>query len=107
VSVHVTEAEGELLEVLWRDGPLPPARLIAEVMAVRPWQRATVKTLLARLRHKMAIATERRDGVLRYRALVDRSAFVEREVQALIDRLFGGDAAKLETFLRDRADRQS
>ena len=103
MSVHVTEAEGELLAVLWRSGPLPPARLISEVMAVRPWQRATIKTLLARLRHKAAIASERSGGVLRYRALVDRSAFVESEVQALIDRLFGGDAVALERFLRDRA----
>jgi predicted transcriptional regulator len=39
---------------------------------------------------------------LRYRALIDRSAFVESEVQALIDRLFGGDAAALAAFLAAR-----
>ena len=36
---RVTEAESALMEALWRLGPLPPARLIDEVKAVRPWGR--------------------------------------------------------------------
>jgi predicted transcriptional regulator len=102
VSVHVTEAEAELLEALWRAGPLPPARLIAEVMAARPWRRATIKTLLARLKHKDAIRAEREGGVLRYRATIDRTAFVESEVRALVDRLFAGDPSALARFLAER-----
>jgi BlaI family transcriptional regulator, penicillinase repressor len=101
-AIHVTEAEGELLEALWRHGPLSPARLIDEVRAVRAWERATIKTLLARLKLKQAVVSERPDGVLRYRALIDRPTFVEGEVRALIDRLFGGDAGALAAFLADR-----
>ena len=101
-AIHVTEAEGELLEVLWLHGPISPARLIDEVKAVRAWERATIKTLLARLKLKQAVASERMDGVLRYRALVERPAFVESEVRALVDRLFGGDAKALAVFLSER-----
>jgi predicted transcriptional regulator len=101
-AVHVTEAEGELLEALWRCGPLPPAALVAEVQKARSWGRATIKTLLARLMHKRVVLSQRDDGALRYHAMVAREAFVESEVQALADRLFGGDFAKLAAFAAER-----
>ena len=101
-AIHITEAESVILEVLWRLGPLPPVKLIAEVKAVHPWGGATIKTLLGRLMHKKAVKSVREDGVLRYRVLIERSAYVESEVGALIDRLFGGDAALLIARLNQR-----
>ncbi|HEX3920014.1 MAG TPA: BlaI/MecI/CopY family transcriptional regulator [Caulobacteraceae bacterium] len=101
-AVHVTEAEGELLEALWRCGPLSPGALVAEVQKARSWGRATIKTLLARLMHKRVVLSQRDDGTLRYHAMVEREAFVEAEVQALADRLFGGDFAKLAAFAAER-----
>ncbi len=103
-AVHVTQAEGELLEALWRCGPLAPAALIAEVQQRRPWGRATVKTLLARLMHKRIVRAERSDAGLRYRPLIERTAFVEGEVRALADRLFDGDLAALGAFVAARRD---
>jgi predicted transcriptional regulator len=101
-ALHVTDAESAVLEALWRCGPLPPMRLIAEVKARRGWGEATIKTLLGRLMHKKAVRSERRDGVLRYHALVGRSAYAEREVGALIDRAFDGDAAAFLAFVNQR-----
>jgi predicted transcriptional regulator len=101
-AVHVTEAEGVLLEALWRCGPLTPAELVAEAQAARPWGRATIKTLLARLMHKRVVGSERADGVVRYQPTVTRETFVDSEVQALADRLFGGDFAKLAAFAAER-----
>lgn len=92
--IHVTEAEAVLLEVLWRLGPLPPARLIAEVKAARPWRDTTIKTLLGRLRRKRLVWAEP-EGGLTYRPAIDRSAFVESEVRSLAERLFAGDLEAL------------
>lgn len=100
--IHITEAECEVMEVLWRLGPLPPALLIAEVRAARPWAETTIKTLMSRLSEKKAVRSERVDGRLQYRALVDRAAFVESEVNALLDRLFGGDPSALVALLVSR-----
>jgi BlaI family penicillinase repressor len=104
-DVHITDAEGVVLEALWRCGALPPARLIAEVKAARPWGDATIKTLLGRLMHKKAVRSERSEGVLRYRALIERDVYVENEVRALVARLFGGDVAKLAAFVAEHMDR--
>ena len=101
-AFHVTEAESVILEALWRYGPLPPARLIAEVKASRPWGEATIKTLLARLKHKRVVRSAREEGVLRYHPMIERSAYVEHEVARLVDHLFGGDAAALTGFLERR-----
>ena len=100
--LHVTEAESVLLGALWRLGPLTPARLMQEVKAVQPWADTTIKTLLARLARKKAVAAERAQGVVRYRALVAREAYVEAEVGALAERLFDGDEAALLAWLRGR-----
>jgi len=101
--IHITEAESEVLAALWREGPLTPPRLIAAVQARRDWGGATVKTLLGRLMQKKAIRSERDDGRLQYRPLVSRDAYVEAEVQALVDRLFEGDRAKLGALLAQKS----
>ena len=103
-AIHVTEAESAILETLWRCGPLPPVRLIAEVKARRAWGEATIKTLLGRLMQKQAVRSLREEGVLRYHPLIAREAYVEHEVRLLVGRLFGGDAAALAAFLAEHPD---
>ena len=103
--IAVTEAECELLQALWRNGPLSPASLFADVQARRPWRRPTIKTLLARLMHKGAVRAERVEGRIVYRPAFDRTAYVAAEVDALVARLFDGDSASLERFLREKKRR--
>jgi BlaI family penicillinase repressor len=103
--MHVTPAESEVLAALWRRGPLSWADLIDEVKAAQAWGDATIKTLLGRLMRKGAIRSEKIDGRQRYRPLIDRKAWVDNEIQALADRLFGGDVAALAFHLADRGDR--
>jgi predicted transcriptional regulator len=102
--IHVTEAESAVLDALWRCGPLPPTRLMAEVRASRAWGEATIKTLLGRLMQKKAVRSVREDGLLRYHPLIPRSAYVQGEVRALVDRLFDGDASALAAFLAVHQD---
>jgi predicted transcriptional regulator len=102
-AAAVTEAEGALLGVLWRFGPLSPTRLIAEVQAARPWGQATIKTLLARLMRKGVVRSERDAAGLRYRAMLERSVYRQAEVQALAERLFDGDLAALAAFASAQA----
>ncbi len=52
--------------------------------------------------HKHAVKSERDAGRLQYRALIDRETYVAGEVKALVNRLFGGDAAGLAAHLETR-----
>ncbi|MCA3698414.1 BlaI/MecI/CopY family transcriptional regulator [Brevundimonas sp.] len=98
--LHITEAESEILAALWRHGSLTPRGLIEAVSAAQPWGDATIKTLLGRLMRKKAICSERDAGRLTYRAMVDRETYIDGEVQALVDRLFGSRREDLVDFIR-------
>jgi len=99
MTIHVTEAESEVLAALWRHGPLTPPRLIEVVKARRDWGEATIKTLLGRLMQKKAVRSVREGGHLVYRPLLSREAYVAAEVEALVARLFEGDRARLTAYL--------
>jgi|SRR5580658_460037 BlaI family penicillinase repressor len=98
-SIHITAAEGAVLEPLWRLGPLPPTRLFAEVRARREWGDATIKTLLGRLMRKHAVRSARVEGRLLYHPMIAREAYLASEVDDLVQRLFGGDVDALKRFL--------
>ena len=100
---HITEAESVVMGPLWRLGPLPPARLMAEVKQVQPWADTTIKTLLGRLIQKRVVRSEKVDGVVRYWPLMERTDYVKSEVQGLLDRLFDGRREDLITFLQSDA----
>jgi predicted transcriptional regulator len=78
--------------------------LLDEVRSRQPWGDATIKTLLHRLMQKGAVRSQKEDGRQRYHALIDRQAYVEGEVQDLLDRLFEGKPDRLVTLLADRLD---
>ena len=101
--IPVTPAESEVLAALWRRGHLSYADHIDEVKKAQAWGDATIKTLLGRLMRKGAIRSEKVDGRQRYRPLIDRQTYVDGEVQALADRLFGGDRLLLAEHLAQAA----
>ena len=93
--MHITAAESQVMESLWRTAPLTPDELIADVRTREDWGAATVKTLINRLLKKKALKSERTEGRTRYRPLVSREAYVTSESQGLLDRLFSGQVAPL------------
>jgi BlaI family penicillinase repressor len=101
--IAVTEAESEVLAALWRRGPLSAASLIDEVKANNQWGDATIKTLLHRLMQKGAVRSEKEDGRQRYHALLERDVWLDGEVAAVVDRLFGGDFEAMAAHVRRRS----
>lgn len=93
-----------VLGALWRQGPLSFTSLVEEVKAGQPWADATIKTLLHRLMQKGAVRSQKEDGRQRYHAMIERQAYVEGEVQNLLDRLFDGKPDRLVALLADRLD---
>ena len=89
---------------MWRIGPLSAASLMDEVRSRQPWADATIKTLLHRLMQKGAVRSQKEDGRQRYHAVIDRQAYVEGEVQDLLDRLFDGKPDRLVALLAERPD---
>lgn len=93
--MRISGAESQIMEALWRDGPLSSEEIVRAVGEPQNWAEATVKTLINRLLRKKALVSERSGGRTRYRPLVSRADYVTHESQGLLDRLFGGEIAPL------------
>jgi predicted transcriptional regulator len=101
---RISEAEHAVMEVLWDEAPLTAQDVAERVDAARDWSTNTVKTLLARLLAKRAIAHEADGRRYLYRPLVERGDYVAGESRRLIDRLFGGRLTPLVAHLAERDD---
>lgn len=97
-----SRSEMQVLAALWDDAPQTAADLTARVGRANGWTQATVKTLLARLVQKGAVAAEADGRRYLYRPAVDRDAAVGDESQRFVDRLFGGRVSPLIAHLADR-----
>jgi BlaI family penicillinase repressor len=100
-SMKISNAEQQVMTVLWRGKALTPDELVAEVGAANGWAAGTVRTLIHRLIRKKAISgTKEKSGYL-YRPLISRSDFVQEESKGFLDRLFKGEVAPLVAHLAE------
>lgn len=86
---RISEAEWEVMEVLWEKSP-QTANEIIESLAETAWAPTTVRTLLARLRDKKIVAAEKSAGGVLFRSLVSREKCVQQEGESFLERVFGG-----------------
>ncbi len=102
MSERISEAEHEVMEVLWAESPLGAAEVASRVDPTRGWSDRTVKTMLSRLLAKGAIAHQEEGRRYLYRPAVTREAFVARESGRLLDRMFGGRVTPLVAHLAEQ-----
>ncbi|QOY96808.1 BlaI/MecI/CopY family transcriptional regulator [Massilia sp. UMI-21] len=94
--MNISEAESHVMEVLWRaPGPVVAEQVVVALHETQHWQTATVKTLLNRLLKKGAIAAQKDGRRFLYHAVLPRDAWLARESESLVQRLFGGRIAPL------------
>jgi len=92
----ISDAEREVLQSLWDDGP-GTVRAMQERMAARgpEWTRSTVITLLQRLEKKGYVASDRSGFAFVFRAAVSREDVLRQRLQEVADELADGRAAPL------------
>ncbi len=99
---QISEAEAAVIMVLWEQSPLTAQDVIERVPVERGWSANTVKTLLARLVAKGAVAFDADGRRYLYRPLIARGDYAAGESRRLIDRLFGGKLTPLVAHLAER-----
>lgn len=102
MPVRLTDAELEVMEVLWRAGrPLTATDIAAVIVDSRQWSLATVKTLLSRLLAKQALEPTRDGRRFLYTPAINRDSYVGEESRRFVNRLFGGRLSPLIAQLAD------
>ena len=93
--VKVSDAELQVLQLLWAESPLDAVELSKRLPAELSWRLPTVKTLLSRLLAKGAVTAISEGRRYLYRPAIDQETVASSQATRLIDRLFGGRVSPL------------
>ena len=93
--MDITQAESEIMRILWRESPLTAGDILAALGKARDWQPGTVKALINRLLKKGAISYRKDGRRYLYAPKVSRAQYLTGESKSLLDRLFDGRLAPL------------
>jgi|SRR5690606_5406329 len=87
---RISDAEWQVMKVIWREGPCPATTVIESLAEARNWTPATIKTLLNRLVKKRALSFEKIGRGYLYSAAVTETDCRHVEAEDFIDRVFDG-----------------
>src|SRR5262245_9167263 len=96
-SLRISDAEWQVMEPIWAAGACTAADVIKALRATHDWNHSTIRTLLARLVEKGALAYDVDGSRYIYRAAVSRRQCVRQEGRSFLEKTFGGDVGALLT----------
>lgn len=100
-QVTISDAEWQVMNVIWTAQPLAAQDVIAGLEGQTDWAPATVKTMLHRLVKKKVLAYEPQGNRYVYRPRVRRADCVKLASRSFLERVFAGEPAPLLAhFLR-------
>src|SRR5262245_54483627 len=97
--MQITDAERQIMEVLWEESPIASEDIIARVAPAQGWSDGTVRGLLNRLLNKKALAVKRQGRRYWYRPLLKRDAYLSAQGRDFLARLFDGRLAPFVSHL--------
>lgn len=95
----VSDAELEILEVLWEAGEaLNATQIRTKLNERKDWERTTVLTLIRRLVDK-GVITQKKQEVYYYNPVLKREEYIRQETRSFVDKFFSGSSKKLAAAL--------
>jgi len=93
----ISEAEWEVMKVLWNDSPVTANDVVRVLSGKTPWKRETIRTLINRLVQKKAVGFEKKGRQYHYFPLVTESECIKAEARSFLKRLGGGSIEPMLT----------
>lgn len=95
---RISETEWEVMETVWAEHPLTSGEILTRLVRQdSTWHPKTLRTLLARLVKKGALAYEARGRTYFYAPAVPRAQCVRAASESFLQRVFGGALQPLLT----------
>ena len=99
---RISEAEWEVMRVLWSKSPLTANQIIEALAESRQWKPNTVRTLISRLVKKKVIGFQDVNRIYYYHPLVSQEECLKVENRSFLARVYGGALKPmLVSFLQD------
>ncbi|HEY8901885.1 MAG TPA: BlaI/MecI/CopY family transcriptional regulator [Chthoniobacterales bacterium] len=100
----ISESEWSVMEIAWESAPVAAAEIIERLAQRMKWKHQTIRTLLARLVKKGALASKPDGNRYLYHPLVRREQCVHSESESFLNRVFGGAGKPLLVHFATKAD---
>jgi len=99
---RISDAEWEVMKVVWDDHPVSANDVVRRLGGRRDWSPRTIKTMLNRLVRKAALTFETEGKRYLYSPAVSRDQCVRAESRSFLHRVFEGAAGPmLVQFVQD------
>jgi BlaI family penicillinase repressor len=96
---ELTEAEWDIIQVVWEREPCAAPEVQEELAARKKWTYSTVKTLMDRMVAKGLLTTERIRNLILYRAAISQKDAQRGELMRTVKRAFGGAFTPMMQFM--------
>ena len=99
----ISEAEWEVMKVLWSTSPATANDIVKILSGKTHWKRETIRTLINRLVQKKAVGFEKKGRQYHYFPLVTEAECIKAETRTFLKRLGGGSVEPmLATFVEEQ-----
>jgi len=98
---ELTEAEWEIIQVVWEHQPCAAPTVQEELADRKGWTYSTVKTLMDRMVAKGLLTTERIRNLILYRSAISQREAQRGELLRTAKRAFGGALTPMMQFMLD------
>ena len=87
---NISEAEWEIMTVLWKESPLTANDVISTLQERTDWKPKTVRTLLDRLVKKNVVGVNKEQRVYTFFPLYTQDECQHAEAESFVKRIYGG-----------------
>lgn len=101
---HLSDAEWDVMQVIWSQGRVTAADVINAIAEEKGWNHRTVRTMLSRLVDKKFLTYEAEGNRYVYKAHVTRQRCARSESRSFVNKVFGGDVTSLLLHFVDDSD---
>ncbi|MDO4305365.1 MAG: BlaI/MecI/CopY family transcriptional regulator [Eubacteriales bacterium] len=96
---QISEAEYEIMKILWSDFPLSTNEVSERAQQSHSWNQKTIHTLLSRLTAKHVISYEQHGRMYYYFPLISQKKYLEQENHIFLNRFYDGEIAPMLSSL--------
>ena len=104
-QISITDAELNIMKILWQKGPLTSSQIFAEMKDCGTGNRNTQKTLLLRLVNKGAVEYEEltKNSYI-YAPLIKQEEYINDSRKSFLEKVFDGSAKEMMlNFVKEEA----
>jgi BlaI family transcriptional regulator, penicillinase repressor len=121
----ISEAEWEVMKLIWKTSPLTSEKIIASLSEKMNWSTQTIKTFITRLIKKEAIGFEKLGRIYNYYPLISENECIKSENESFLHKVYDGalgilftkfleeenlsidEIEELESLLKDKKEKKS